>query len=289
MQIAFSTVACPDWTLERVMSFADEVEFDGVELRTFGWGSADFACDPALTDPGKVRRMAIESGTEVMCLATSLKFDDPIRPPVLGRVLPGSDRWLQAALRHIELADRLECPCVRVFGFECPPGERRSRAVARIVERLGEVLAAAGKRRVTVVLENGGSFCRASEVVELVRAIDHPRLGVAYDIAVGFTAGDDRVESALDLFGDRLVSVKCQDLRDRTPVELGTGDMPIERAVRHLAGAGFGGWLVAEWVRCWRPELGEPDGVLRRALEKLGAWAYAEAAGSAPAPVGVGA
>jgi len=36
MRTAFSTVACPEWTLEDVASFAAEAGFGGVDLRSFG-------------------------------------------------------------------------------------------------------------------------------------------------------------------------------------------------------------------------------------------------------------
>ena len=56
MKLAFSTVATAEWTLEEVAAFAEEVGYDGVELRTFGSGSSRFACDPALTSPEKIRK-----------------------------------------------------------------------------------------------------------------------------------------------------------------------------------------------------------------------------------------
>lgn len=271
MKLAFSTVACPDWTLEGVMSFAGRTEYDGVELRTFGWGGTELACDPALTDAAKVRRLAIESGTHVMCLGTSVKFDDRIWPPVLGRALPDHDRSIQAGRKFVALADDLECPFVRVFGFEAHGGEKRAKTVERVVERLSLVLAAAAKRRVFVVLENGGSFAGARDLAEVIAACDSPWLGACYNIAVGAEAGDD-VGSAIDLLGDRLWTVKLKDLRGKGPVEIGQGEAPLADGVRHLVRTGYTGWLVVEWMRFWRPELAEAGGVLTRAMATVQGW-----------------
>ncbi len=41
MKPAFSTVACPEWTLEDVAEFAGRSGYQGVELRTFGHSSTD--------------------------------------------------------------------------------------------------------------------------------------------------------------------------------------------------------------------------------------------------------
>lgn len=271
MKLAFSTVACPDWTLERVMSFADRVEYDGVELRTFGWGCSDLACDPALTASAKVRRLATESGTQLMCLGTSLKFDDRVWPPVLGRALPDFARSIQAATRFIGLANDLECPMLRVFGFQSHGGEPRRKTAQRVVERLREVLTAASKHRVAIVLENGGSFARAEHVAEVIAACDSPWIGACYNVAVGAEAGDD-VAVATDLLGDRLWTVKLKDFRGRTPVEIGAGEVPLAMCVERLGRSGYDGWLVVEWMRHWRPELAEPEGVLTRAMDTIQGW-----------------
>lgn len=281
MKIAFSTVACPDWTLERVMSFADEVEYQGVELRTFGWGGTDLACEPALTDPKKVRRLAIESGTHVMSLGTSLRFDAPVWPPVIGRALPGHDSNLQSARRFVALANDIECPHLRVFGFDATTGEKRGRTVARVIERLQELLTAASKHRVSLVFENGGTFSRAEQVAEVLRECPSPWLGASYNIAVGARDGD-QVEAALDMLGDRLISVKLKDLQGNQPVEIGHGEIPLERGVSHLARTEYTGWLVVEWMRYWRPELAEADGVLRRALKTVESWMLAARESHAP-------
>ena len=51
------------------------------ELRTFGSGSTRFACDPALTDEAKIRRLAGSHGVSICCVATGLAFDQRVHPP----------------------------------------------------------------------------------------------------------------------------------------------------------------------------------------------------------------
>lgn len=281
MKIAFNTIACPDWTLERVMGFADDVEYDGVELRTFGWSSQGLACEPALTDDAKIRRMAIDSGTHLMCLATSLKFDDAVFPPVVGQALSGKNRYLETAKRFLTLADDIECPMVRVFGFGIPASEKRSRTIERIVERLNLVLDAARARQVRLVLENGGSFCKASDLDEIVTLCDNPWLGASYNIAVGNRAGD-HVEESLDRLGEKLWTVKLSDIKGTQPVRIGLGEMPIERAVRHLAQINYTGWLVVEWMKYWHPHLDDAQQVLAQSIEVLRSWTTPSSAVASP-------
>ena len=84
MRLAFSTVACPDWTLPRAIALAEELGYDGLEMRTFGEASNRFACDPALTGSAKVGAMLRASAVSPACVATGIRF--------VSVGFPGSDR-----------------------------------------------------------------------------------------------------------------------------------------------------------------------------------------------------
>ncbi|MFM9995621.1 MAG: sugar phosphate isomerase/epimerase family protein [Phycisphaerales bacterium] len=274
---AFSTVACPDWTLERAATAAAEWGYDGVELRTFGYGSADLACDPALTAGPKVRRVFSERGVQTACLATGVRFDEPITPPVIGRVIRDTEKSVRQGKAAVDLAAQIECPYVRVFGFEFPRGERRKTAVARIEERLRMVLDGARHTGVKVVLENGGSFPRAADLADVIDRIASPLLGAAYSAPVAFAAGEDPAEGAREL-GGRLWVAKLKDYSGGVPCPLGQGDVPCAAFVRSLAERGFAGWLVCEWDRLWLPDLVPAEAVLPSAVKRVYEWAGAGAA-----------
>src|ERR1043165_2048598 len=167
MKPAFSTVACPDWTLERVCEVAESVGALGVELRTFGSGSTEFACEPALTSADKVRQLFDKAGVVPCCLATSLRFDRPFDPPVLGRLLD-SEQEVREAKSAIDLARELEIASVRVFGFELGGNESRAEGVARVVDRLAKVADHCRNTGVRLLIENGGSFATGADLADLL-------------------------------------------------------------------------------------------------------------------------
>src|SRR4051812_7926839 len=107
MKPAFSTVACPEWAFERVAEHAAKWGFLGCELRTFGYGSTQFACDPALSSPAKVRLTLERAGVEIVSLATSIRYDDRVTPPVLGMVFSDTERTVRESKGAIDLAVRL--------------------------------------------------------------------------------------------------------------------------------------------------------------------------------------
>lgn len=267
---AFSTVACPGKTIEQVAALGAEAGFSEIEFRTFGVDSRQFACDPALTAPGKVRRLLSEHGLESCCLATSARFDAPVWPPVVG-VMMDQEQEIRAARRAIDMAAGMGTPLVRVFAFEKPARERRASAVARIVRRLRAVVDHAQNRPVRVVLENGGSFRTAAELAELIDLVDHPLFGACYSLSAGADAGDDPAEAVAAL-SSRLWLTRVRDLRDGEPVLLGDGRVPCREYVEALEGRGYSGCLVYEWDRAWMPELAPAEEVLPEACRRMFEW-----------------
>ncbi|QYU67380.1 sugar phosphate isomerase/epimerase [Leptolyngbya sp. 15MV] len=273
---AFSTIACPDWTLDRVARLAAETGYTGVELRTFGYNSSMIACDPALTAPEKVRRMFKSHGVELSCLATGVTFDEPVRPALIGRIIGDPDRPIRLAKAAIDLATQLECPSVRVFGFEIPENESVGSAKHRIVERLALVADAARHTGVTVVLENGGTFTEAEDLIGLIDAVGSPLLGAAYGVATAWVDGEDPAQG-IAMLGDRLTNVKLRDFAG-TPRRYclpGEGGVPCEQAVRTLIERGYRGWVTVEWDRLWCPELEPAERTLPEAARRLYAWVAA--------------
>ncbi len=289
MQVAFSTLICPEDTLERIARLAGELAFDAVELRTFGFGAGDLTCDPALTDPLKVRRVLAEHGVAPGCLSTSLKFDRTIFPPVIGRAITDQEREIRSAKRLIDLAARMDCPNVRVYAFESHGRETRRAAIRRIVWRLGMAVDAARNTGVRVVLENGGSFSTAAELSEILDQIPSTALGASYSVAAARHAGEDPV-AGLELLSDRLAMVRLKGHRSGRPCLLADGDDPNADVVRALAARRYAGMLSYTYDRHFQAERARADmpgteQVLRHAIECIYSWRDARRAG---APAGRG-
>lgn len=258
---AFSTVACPAWPLDVIAPKCKQWGFPSIELRTFGDSSTQFACDPALTSPEKVRRLFAAAGTRIASLATSIGFDEPIFPPVIGNAISDNDGTVRAAKRAIDLAIALECPLVRVFGFEIQHAEPRKAAVARIVSRLKKVVDHAHRTGVRVTIENGGSFPTSAELIELIDAVQSPLLGACYNVAVAHNAGEIPA-AGVGLLGDRLLNLRIKDLKGGQPVPLGEGEVPWGPAVRAVTQTSADETIVFEWDAAWFPNLPSADTIM---------------------------
>jgi len=271
MKPAFSTVACPDWTLEQVADLAARSGYLGVELRTFGHGSAEFTPDPCLTGPGKVRYLFEQAGVDIAVLASSIRYDAPVFPPVLGRVFGDFEAPVKATRSLVRVAAQLQCPYLRVFPFELQERENRSQGLRRILERLDLACRTARHTGVRILLENGGSFPTAEDLAEIESRLRNPLLTFAYSPAVAAAAGEDPLDGIALLGGD-LAVVKLKDFHAGRPVPIGDGDVPVAEIVRDLAASNFRGWCTVEWDRLWLPDLAPAEDVLIPSAERFYGW-----------------
>ncbi|MEK6703647.1 MAG: sugar phosphate isomerase/epimerase [Planctomycetota bacterium] len=272
MKFAFSTIACPDWTLDRVAALAQSAGYTGVELRSMGYAGSGLACEPALTSPSKLQSILRGAGAQPCCLSTSCRFDAPIEPPIIGWAISDHNRSAREAKGMVELAADLGCPMIRVFGFEFTSRERKVSAIDRIVSRLLQVADAGRARQVRVAVENGGSFASAAALAELLDAADHPSLGAVYNTATAHSAGDT-LSSGLNVLSDRLLMLKLKDLKDGKPCVLGEGQVPCQAALSSASAAGYDAWVSHEFDRAWFKDMPDPATALTTAAERMYQWA----------------
>lgn len=276
LKSAFSTLACPYWELDRVAQAARDLNYEGVELRTLGFGPTDLVSDPAAIAPEKVRRILADAGIQPVSLATSISFDAPIRPRVLGRVVGDQEKQVRQAKRMIDLAVEIECPFVRCFAGRRWDGEPRKRTIARIAERAYAVADHADKTGVSVLIENSGDFASAQALAELIDAIAHPLVGVSYSSSIAHAAGDKPAEGP-GLLADRLRIVRVKDLKHGRPALPGMGEIDCRTFILSAfspwgRGQAEGSssivpWFVFEWDKAWLPDLSEPEQALPAAAE----------------------
>lgn len=273
MKPAFSTIACPENTIDQAIALAGRLGYAGIDLRTFGQRPAahGFVCEPCLTGSAKLRDAFEDAGVEPACLSTSIRYDAPIFPPVIGRVIGDFEKPVRETREMVRVAAAMECPFVRVFGFELQDGERRTSGMRRIYERLDLAVKTARHTGVRVAIENGGSFPLASDLNEIMDRLDSPWLAACYSPAAAIAGGEDPVEG-LRALGSRLEIVRLKDFAHATPVRLGEGEMRVKQTVEALADRGYAGWTVVEHDRMWLESAGDAEPVLADAARKLYQW-----------------
>src|ERR1019366_8455970 len=149
MKIGFSTLACPAWTLDRVLDTAVQLGFDGIELR-FIESDDRLWQRPEFTGSGlrQTRRRLRDVGMPVCCVDTSCFFHHPE-----GGLRQAS---LEMGRGMIELAAEL--------------GEAGVETVKWIAEGVRTLASHGGPYGVETWLEPHGDFARAADTKEILQA-----------------------------------------------------------------------------------------------------------------------
>ena len=259
MKIGFSSMVCPGWDLETVVTKASEYGFDGVELRGLR-GELHLPLVPELAGrPDRTRELFAEKHVELVCLGASATLDAK---------KSGKLNVAKAELaEYIELAGRLGCPFVRLYAGEIQRFDHHRAALGRIADVLVSLVPLAVRHGVTLLVENGGDFSSSRDLWFLVDAVGHPAVCCCWNQCHGLTIGE-RPTKSIPRLGNKIGFVHVCDARfDEQGVlmeyrRLGEGDAEVARQVDLLKGVLFDRYLMFEWPKLWQPSLPAPDAAL---------------------------
>jgi sugar phosphate isomerase/epimerase len=269
MRLAFSTLGCPDWTIEQVGEGARRSGYAGVELRLLDGE----IIPPDLPADRRAEIKRALAGLEICCLGTSSRFSYP-DPAERARNRADAERYL-------ELAADLGCPMIRVFGGNLAPGQTLADGVANIAAELRELAPAAERSGVAVVLETHDAMSAGQAVHDVLAGVPSQAVAALWDSHHPYRMGET-VEQTWELIGARTRHVHVKDARRQGDgwqlLSIGEGEVPVRDMLATLHAHGWGGWVSLEWEKKWHPELAGPEeafprqaDVLRRYLGELGA------------------
>ena len=266
MKFAFSTLACPAWDFETIATRAAEYGYHGVEIRAFLNDSVLSSANVFLTDPAKVRAIFALHKVEIACLTSSIAMTGDKKEDL---------RLAGDVKRFIDAAVELGCSVVQVADTQVRAGHGRAAAGGRLAQWLLPLADYAADRDVTLVVENLLSFRTAKELWMALEIVDHPSLGVCWDVFNAALVGEAPA-SSIPVLNNRIRHVHVKDA-ELAPLgarftKLGEGQVALVDLFRRLRGIGFEGYASFEWEKAWLPNLAEPQEVLPHALERLREW-----------------
>ena len=264
MKLAFSTLACPTWSLDRVVEAAGEYGYEGVELRLIDDELIDGAMPAAERE--RVRRTFQHARLPIVALDTSVRV----------AAAPDARSALDELRPMLELASAWESPVVRVFGGEWDAGRSREEAIGQARHVLDEAAAIADQLGLSIALETHDRFSNVDLVADVLEEV-----GVAaaalWDVAHPYRVCNTPAQVVQTLSG-RIAHVHIKDCRRDSAADdwqltlLGEGEVPVRSCVDALRTAGYTGWLSVEWEKRWHPELAEPEVALPQFAEVLRSW-----------------
>lgn len=264
MKFAFSTLGCPGWLWEEILSAAADLGYDGVELR--GIGSEIYL--------PHVKMLALEKLTGVQEKLRKLHLEIPCL--TTGAFLFDPDKKTEAkkeVMDYLALAEGLGAPYVRVLGDSSPGPGQTPVDEGLVEENLSELLPMAAQRKVTLLLETNGVYADSQKLYRLMEKISHPNLAVLWDIHHPFRYFNEPVR---ETYTNLKPWIKHIHVKDSLEIDyhiqycmLDCGDVPVSEAVKMLALDGYQGYITLEWVKRWCMDLEEPGVVFSHFLNTI--------------------
>jgi len=254
LKMSFSTLGCPAWNWIKILDFAKQYGFTGVELRGL-MGNMNLPACPEFS-PGRIeqaKKDVASRGLQIVSVDSSAYLHDP--DPAKHEAQMSDSR------RFIDLASQLGAPYIRVMGNEVSgTGEETIHRVAESLHQLGEY---AGPKNITVLLESHGDFVRSPELLEILQQADSPHVALLWDAHNTFVGGPEAPEVTVSRLGKYIRHTHLKDSTGKNGEEhyvlTGKGDVPVKKQVQLLVDIGYQGYFSYEWEKAWHPDIDEPE------------------------------
>ncbi len=268
MKLSFTTLGCPQWDLRSIVVCARKYGFDGIDFRGLQ-DELDVTKTPQFTSRrAETRKMILDAGLEVSGLSTSIRICDA----------SARREILEEARRSIAVALDLACPNIRVFGGGDTKAHSKEELARVGRETLREILSLDGAQFLNWLVETHDNWTSANDVLYLLDGLDHPSIGVLWDLAHPYRFSGEKPAETYALLGKR---VKYTHVKDAVKdpghphamadgwryVNPGEGQVPLTEAVEELRKGGYQGYLTLEHEKRWHKDLPEPEEVFPKFVE----------------------
>ncbi len=256
-KLSFSTLGCPDWPFDKIIDFAKDNNYKGIEVRGI-LHEMDLTKVPEFSSSDAI------SVTLKKMKDRDLVFVD-LGSSAAMHLPKGDERTknLDEGKRFIDLAQKLNCPYVRVFPNQLPKDRDRQESLNLIMDGLRELGDYASKTNVTVLLESHGELIYKKDLLTVMQGAAGPHVGLVWDICNMWIATKEPPVDVYAILKPYIHHTHIKDLKiidgKEEYVLLGTGIVPIFQAVDLLYKNNYPGYYSFEWEKLWHPEILDPQ------------------------------
>lgn len=256
MKLAFSTLGCPDWTFDEVLSRAQAMGFDAIELR--GVNGKMLAPEMDVFSPENreaTMKKVADHGLVIRSFGTSASFHDPSR----------LEESMYDGRTAVDLCAAIGVPFVRVFGNNVDVADTTEGEVRRVAQGIQLLCDYAENKPVTILLEVHGDFNTAARILKTYDLTARGNLAILWDVA-----HSDAVDKGdfMSFWEPVKHLIRHVHIKDHRRIEggrpqlcsVGQGDIPLKEIILQLEKDGYDGYYSLEWEKKWHPEL--PDAEL---------------------------
>ncbi len=257
IKLSFSTLGCPDWSFDKILDFARDNQYSGLEVRGI-LHQMDLPLVPEFSNSDAIKttmKKMNDRGLKFVDLGSSCALHFP----------KGEERTknLEEGKRFIDLAAKLNCPYIRVFPNQIPKDRDRQETLNLIIDGLKELGAYASNSKVTVLLESHGELIYKKDLLFVMEGAASPNVGLVWDVCNMWIVTKESPEEVYATLKPYIRHTHIKDLKIENGKEeyvlLGTGIVPIFQAIDLLYKNNYPGYYSFEWEKLWHPEILDPQ------------------------------
>jgi len=254
--LSFSTLGCPDWNFQKIVEFAVQHTYSGIEMRGLQ-RQMDLSKCSEFSSENRAATLALmkEKGLKFVNLGSSATL----------HFAEGAERQknIDEGKRFIDLASQINCPYIRVFPNNFPKEQDKTATIDLIIKGLLELGDYAKEANVTVLMETHGDVVRSEDLEVIMRSSEHPNVGLVWDACNMWMVTK---EAPAAVYQKLKKYIRHTHIKDLIMVDgkaqyrlLGKGESPIFEVISLLKKDGYKGFYSFEWEKLWHPEIDEPE------------------------------
>ncbi len=254
VKIAFTSLGCPDWTVEQVASRAAEMGALGVELRAKAL-ETHICTDTPRERVCQVKQLFSQSGVQIIGITGYTQFAMESRDE--------RKRNEEQLVANMRLCRELGGSYVRTFIGHPSEAYGKDEVIQWIGESLANVSEMAKDIPVSALIETHDYASAGKDARSMLDAmpINHGNIGAIWDISHPPKMGE-APEVTWEAIGPYVKSVHIKDeYEERLPngeihqCYPGQGILPLRRVLEILRDNDYDGWYVVEWERAFNMNL----------------------------------
>lgn len=255
--LSFSTLGCPDWTLDKILDVAVANQYKGIEIRGIQ-REMDLSKSPHFNNDESIKatkQKFADKGLKIVGLGSSAAMHHP----------QGAERSkaMDEAKRFIEIADKAGCPYVRVFPNNIPKDTPKEKTMDLMVAGLNDLAKFSKNTGVKVLMETHGDLIWSDDIAKVMSQVDDKQVALVWDISNMWTVTKEDPAVVFDKIKKWVKHTHIKDIKLDGDKEIytlfGEGDVPAFKAIDLLTKNGYKGFYSFEWEKMWHPEIAEPE------------------------------
>src|SRR5699024_7525171 len=251
LKLSFTTLGCPTWDLDTIITKAVECGYDGVDFRALHVEMDIYNRPEFSTDVEETVQKFTEAGIEVTCFSSSVRL--------FTRSEEELEKFLEEIRQYTVLCQKFNTPYIRVFGGHIGDVSREE-ALDIVEKNVKKMLPIVEEGHVKLLLETHDDWTRCEDVIAVLDRANSDSLEALWDVHHPYRLVQEEPERTWETLGERIKYTHWKDSYLTDEVDrgyklclLGEGDIPLERMAHMLMDKGYQGYYTLEWEKVWHP------------------------------------